>query len=40
MLLLGAVVVQQAHNTLRAYKVEEEAEHGDRKPIIAQQASH
>jgi hypothetical protein len=36
MLLLGAVVVQQAHNTLRAYKDEEEAEHGDRKPIVAQ----
>jgi hypothetical protein len=36
MLLLGAVVVQQAHNTLRAYKDDEEAEHGDRKPNVAQ----
>ena len=35
-LLLGAVVVEEAHNALPAHEDEEESEHGDREPVVTQ----
>src|SRR5215208_1743205 len=35
-LLLGAVVVEEAHNALSAHEDEEKSEHGDREPVVTQ----